>query len=119
MRLYLKVLKHYTAYHGRAGRGEYWIFTLIQTAILGLILPAIDGLIGAASYDTDFLTGAWSLATITPWICLAIRRLHDTGRSGWWFCIAFIPIVGTLIFLVFMVEASSPADNQYGACPKK
>jgi uncharacterized membrane protein YhaH (DUF805 family) len=119
MEWYLKVLKQYAVFTGRARRKEYWMFVLFNI-IAVLVLAWVDGLTGTLNPMTGYglLSGLYSLAVLLPAIGVSIRRLHDTGRSGWWLLLAFIPLVN-LILLVFMVFDSQPGDNQYGPNPKE
>jgi uncharacterized membrane protein YhaH (DUF805 family) len=114
MNWYLDVLKNkYATFTGRARRKEYWMFFLFNILIaIGLgIIEAIVGLPG-------ILGGLYGLAVLIPGIAVTVRRLHDTGRSGWWILIAFLPLVGFIILLVFMVLDSHPGDNAFGPNPK-
>ena len=118
MNWYLEVLKKYAVFSGRARRKEYWFFALFNI-IIGLALTFIDFSTGL--YDVEFeiglLSSLYSLAVLVPSIAVTIRRLHDTSRTGWWFLIAFVPIIGVIVLLVFMVFDSTPGDNQYGPNP--
>ncbi len=67
----------------------------------------------------DFISTLYSLAVLVPSIAVTVRRLHDTGRSGWWILIGLIPIVGTIILIVFLVQDSKPGSNEYGPNPKE
>ena len=119
MNWYLKVLKNYAVFNGRAQRSEYWFFALFNIlANIGLFL--IDGVLGTLNPETGFglLGGIYMLAIIIPGIAVTIRRLHDTNRSGWWSLIVFIPVVGVIALLVFMILDSTPGDNEYGSNPK-
>jgi uncharacterized membrane protein YhaH (DUF805 family) len=120
MNYYLDVLKKYAVFSGRARRKEFWMFSLIST-IVSFVLLSIDGALGI--YDADvgmgLLSGIYLLAIILPLLGLAIRRLHDTGRSGWWLLISIIPLIGTITLLVFYCLDSAPEENQYGDNPKK
>ncbi|WHX47863.1 DUF805 domain-containing protein [Paenibacillus woosongensis] len=113
MEWYLKVLKNYVGFEGRARRKEYWMFILFNM-IASLVLGFIGGLIGL---DT-ILSYIYSLAVLLPSLAVAIRRLHDTGRSGWMILLSFIPLVGAIILIVFMCQDSEPGDNKYGFNPK-
>jgi uncharacterized membrane protein YhaH (DUF805 family) len=115
MNWYLEVLRKYAVFSGRARRMEYWMFVLIN-AIVGLVLAAIEGLLGI-SYNV--LGVLYSLAVLIPSLAVAIRRLHDTNRSGWWILINLIPVIGWIIFIVFAVQDSQPGPNQYGPNPKE
>lgn len=116
MHWYLEVLKKYAVFGGRACRAEYWYFFLFNV-IIGFVLGFIDGLIGSFSPEVGvgLLGGLYSLAVLLPGIAVSFRRLHDTGRSGWWLLIALVPVVGAIVLLVFMATASEPAENRYGA----
>jgi uncharacterized membrane protein YhaH (DUF805 family) len=110
---YLKVLKNYFGFSGRARRKEYWMFFLFNV-LVAIGLGIIEALIG-----TGGLIGAlYSLAVLIPGIAVTVRRLHDTSRTGWWVLIVFVPLVGALILLIFMVLDSQPGDNEYGPNPK-
>ncbi|HEY8160016.1 MAG TPA: DUF805 domain-containing protein [Methylobacter sp.] len=119
MNWYLEVLKKYAVFKGRARRKEYWYFLLIST-VISIVLVLIDSVTGTLSEEAGIglLSGIYSLAVLIPGISVAIRRLHDTDRSGWWFLIALIPIIGGIVLLIFMVLDSAPGDNQYGPNPK-
>jgi uncharacterized membrane protein YhaH (DUF805 family) len=113
--------RKYADFHGRARRSEYWFFILFTAivSIVGSILDAIFGLrTGAASGGTGPIQGLLQLALLVPTLAVGARRLHDTGRSGWWLLIGLIPIVGWIILIVFFVQDSQPA-NQYGPSPKE
>ena len=93
-------------FKGRARRSEYWWFTLfniIVSAIITMVLPEIAGI--------------WSLIILLPSLSLCIRRLHDVGKSGWWYLMIFVPLVGEILLLVWFCRDSGP-DNQWGPNPK-
>ncbi|MER7696280.1 MULTISPECIES: DUF805 domain-containing protein [unclassified Streptomyces] len=109
---YLAVLKNYAGFSGRARRKEYWMFALISF-VISLVLSIIGGLIGA-----DFLSYIYTVAILVPTLAVGVRRLHDTGRSGWWLLIGLIPLVGAIILIVFLASEGKPETNQYGVNPK-
>ncbi|WP_233356542.1 DUF805 domain-containing protein [Pseudomonas mangrovi] len=109
---YVDVLKKYAVFDGRARRAEYWWFTLFSV-IASIVLSIIDGILGMPSV----LSGIYALAVLLPSIGVAIRRLHDTGRSGWWLLLALVPIAG-IVLIVFLALDSQPGENQYGPNPK-
>ncbi|MDD4180453.1 MAG: DUF805 domain-containing protein [Victivallaceae bacterium] len=111
---YLDVLKKYAVFEGRADRKEFWIFWLFNF-VIGMILGIIGKVIGMGG----FLSGIYTLAVLIPVIAVTIRRLHDTGRSGWWILISFVPIIGSLVVLVLCALESQPGLNQYGPNPKE
>ena len=119
MNWYLEVLKKYAVFSGRARRKEYWFFVLFNI-IIALALTFIDFSTGLYDVESEvgLLSGLYSLAVLVPSIAVTIRRLHDTDRTGWWFLIAFVPIIGVIVLLVFTVFDSTPGDNQYGPNPK-
>ena len=114
---------------GRARRKEFWMFTLWQTLVI--FLPMFVGGVFLGASDSEGAAGLavigglfifvgviFALALICPAINLQVRRLHDSGLSGWFWFINFIPYVGGLIMLVFMCRNSQRGDNQYGPNPK-
>ena len=119
MNCYLEVLKKYAVFSGRARRKEYWMFFLFNL-IITAVLALIDSLTGTFSSQAGLglLSGLYSLAVLIPSIAVTVRRLHDTGRSGWWILLGLIPIIGGIILLIFMVLDSQPGENQYGPDPK-
>lgn len=118
MNYYVAVLKKYAVFSGRAQRAEYWYFVLFNF-IICVILGAIDSVISWGSQSPMMvLSGLYSLAVLIPSLAVLFRRLHDTGRSGWWILIVLIPIIGSIWLLVLMVLDSSYGDNKYGPNPK-
>jgi uncharacterized membrane protein YhaH (DUF805 family) len=112
MEWYLKVLKNYVGFQGRARRKEYWMFVLFSV-IFSIVLSIVDAIAGL----TSALSGLYSLAVLLPSLAVGVRRLHDTGRSGWWLLISLIPLIGSIILLVFMCQ-DSQEGNKYGPNPK-
>ncbi|MCV9951451.1 DUF805 domain-containing protein [Paenibacillus polymyxa] len=112
MQWYLKVLQNYVGFQGRARRTEYWMFTLFN-AIAGLVLYLLDFLLGLP-FVLSFIYG---LAVLLPSLAVLFRRLHDTGKTGWWILIALVPF-GSIVLLVFTCLDSQPGDNKYGKNPK-
>jgi uncharacterized membrane protein YhaH (DUF805 family) len=121
MQWYLKVLRHYFDFTGRARRTEFWMFTLFNW-LISFVLLIIDNLLfasGQGSILTDGPLGLmYSLAVLLPSLGVAVRRLHDTGRSGWWLLIALIPIIGWILVIVWYATDGQPEPNQWGANPK-
>jgi len=119
MNWYLMVWKKYAQFSGRSRRNEYWMFTLfnllIYVLLYGAAIALMESGIGKALLG---LCAIYGLAILIPSLAVGVRRLHDTGRSGWWLLICFVPIVGGLILLVFFVLDSEPGTNQYGPNPK-
>lgn len=118
MEWYLKVLRQYADFTGRARRKEYWMFTLFNILII-IALGAILGLIGY-SIDSPFIVFAiyiYAFAVLIPSIAVGVRRLHDTGKSGWWYLLSLVPIA-SLVLLVFFCMDGEPGENKWGPNPK-
>lgn len=116
---YIGVLKKYTVFSGRARRKEYWFFVLINT-LISIMLGFVDGYLGFydPSVGIGMLSGVYALAVLLPSLAVAVRRLHDTGRTGWWMLIIVLPLIGPIVLLVFFVFDSQPEANEYGESPK-
>ena len=119
MNWFLTALKKYATFSGRAQRAEYWYFVLFYILIF-IGLSVIDSITGSFSAEAGMglLGGILTLALLIPSIAVGVRRLHDTGRSGWWLLIVLVPLVGAIILLVFTVQDSAPGENAYGRNPK-
>ena len=121
MHWYIDVLKKYTVFSGRARRKEFWMFFLFST-IISIILAVIDEFMGwkfeMGGEIIGFLSTLYYLAVVVPYLAVIFRRLHDTERSGWWILIAFIPLVGVLVLLVFLILQGTRGENRYGPDPK-
>lgn len=123
---FLDVVKNnYANFNGRATRSQYWyfvLFYLLISIVLSLIdLYAINPALGMTPEEAasgGILSVVFALAMLLPQIGLGIRRLHDTGKSGWWYLIIVIPLIGALILLYFFITDSQAGDNEYGANPK-
>ena len=120
MSWYLEALKKYAVFSGRARRMEYWYFVLFNL-IVAFVLALIDTLLGTTTGVSSFgvLSGLYSLAVLIPTLALWVRRLHDIDRTGWWILIGLIPLVGTIVLLVFALTPGTPGSNQYGPDPKQ
>ena len=107
----------YTDFRGRAGRGEYWWFWLLT-----FLVGAIPGWFNFGSEHAFGSVLGWlswlvSLALIIPGLAVAVRRLHDIGKSGWWLLVVLIPIVGPIWYIILLATRGTPAPNQYGPPP--
>ena len=141
-------IENYADFSGRAPRAEYWWYTL-GLVVVYLVLSIVESIVGLSGMLGGYglLTLLLMLATIVPGIAVTARRLHDTGRSGWWMLIAIVPyllvavmagaalaggsmgalagagllslvaLVGAVVLLVFMVLPGTPGDNRYGPNP--
>ena len=118
MNWYLEVLRKYAVFDGRARRTEFWFFFLYN-CIIGLVLSSIEAIVGITSIAGASIFGSlYMLAVFIPYLAVGVRRLHDTGRSGWWMLIYFVPFIGAIVLLVFFVQDSQDGHNQYGPNPK-
>lgn len=112
MNWYLDVLKKYADFNGRARRTEFWMFALFNL-IAYIVLALIGRVIGFSA-----LPLLYGLAVLLPSLAVAVRRLHDTGRSGWMILLGLIPCIGGIVLLVFYCGDSQPGDNEHGTNPK-
>ncbi len=114
------IKKHYADFQGRASRSEYWYFVLFSF-LISLAISIVTGIIGSILGTSvfSFLSVIYSLAVLVPSVCLAIRRLHDSGKSGWFLLLGLIPFIGAIILIVLMVLDSEADRNQYGPNPKR
>ncbi|MGB2554289.1 MAG: DUF805 domain-containing protein [Flavobacteriaceae bacterium] len=126
MNYYLKVLKQYADFNGRARRKEYWIYNIINSIIGGLLF-FLDYLLGTTIDFLDLGEGnslgilylVYALFVFIPGVAVAVRRLHDVGKSGWMLLIALIPVIGAIWLLVLYLTDSNPGENKYGPNPKE
>lgn len=105
MDYYLKVLKSYAMFNGRARRSEFWYFFLFNV-VIGIVLGFLDAML-----KMSILSSIYSLAVLVPGIAVAVRRMHDVGKSGWY---ALIPIYS----LILAFTEGDRGDNEYGPNPK-
>ena len=113
MEWYKLALSKYAQFTGRSRRSEYWYFVLFN-----MIFAILAAMVDNALWDFPILYSLYGLAVLIPGLSVAVRRLHDTNKSGWWLLIAFIPLVGAIVLIVFMATEGDRSDNQYGADPK-
>ncbi len=118
MEWYVGVLKKYADFSGRARRMEYWMYFLFNVVIVfGMLF--LDGALGLRKAGDSFspLYTLYALATLVPGLAVSIRRMHDTNKSALWILIVFIPLIGGLILLLFLVKPGDVGKNQYGPDP--
>jgi uncharacterized membrane protein YhaH (DUF805 family) len=115
---------NYRNFKGRARRSEYWLIQLFLV-LTNLAAAVIDFALMNGDVERFIANGGggivgliWILATIVPALAVLVRRLHDTGRSGWWALIGLVPVAGTIVLLVFTVADSQAQQNNYGPSPK-
>jgi uncharacterized membrane protein YhaH (DUF805 family) len=102
----------YADFSGRARRSEYWWYALAAFVVYSLVYAVSMGIGTMVPYYLVALAG------LVPGLAVAVRRLHDTGKSGWFVLLGLIPFVGAIVLIVFMAMDSQPGDNQYGPSPK-
>ena len=120
-------MKHYVAafekaadFKGRSRREEYWMFVLFNSLFVVLTI-VLDNLIGINFRGTPYgpIYILYSLVVLVPGLALVVRRLHDTGKSGWNMLWSLIPFAGAIYLLVLMLTDSTPGPNKYGPNPKE
>lgn len=129
MQGYLKAWKQYAVFRGRSTRAEYWVFALVNFAIvIVLVMPGTIAQLHAVSMEQmphltpgrmimGGVADIFILAQIIPSLAVQVRRLHDTDRSGWWWLIGFIPLIGWILLLVWYCTQGTSGDNRYGSDP--
>lgn len=110
-----KGLSNYTNFSGRARRKEFWYFTLAQFILL-IIAGVLDSIIFGT--DTGLFYVLVALGLFLPSLAVGMRRLHDTSRSGWWLFISLIPLIGSIILIVFLASDTKHETNKWGVPAK-
>lgn len=100
---------HYVKFNGRARRSQYWWWTLF-VFIVAIIAQVLDNVIGTNGVVSLII----GLGLFLPGLSVAIRRLHDTDKTGWWILIALVPLVGIIVLLIFFLTPSTPGANRFG-----
>ncbi|MFC4036446.1 DUF805 domain-containing protein [Streptomyces polygonati] len=113
MQWYIDVLKKYAVFSGRARRQEYWMYFLFNCIAIAVLF--VIGLV----IHTQIPYLIYALGVILPSLGVSVRRLHDTGKSGWFILLGIIPLVGGIILLVFTCLEGDAGDNAYGPNPKQ
>jgi len=121
--------RKYLTFGGRASRSEYWWWVLF-ILLSSIVVAIVEGTLGlgsgtvtqveggvSASYAGGPLSIIWALVNILPGIAVGVRRLHDTDRSGWWYLIALVPLVGAIVLLVFFCTRGTAGANRFGPDP--
>ena len=120
MEWYLKVMRdNYANFSGRSRRKEYWMFTLMQIPIMVLLI-ILDGVLGLTfqvfeqdlGYGWLYLIGA--LVHLIPGLAVSVRRLHDVGKSGWFFLIILIPLIGGIWLFILSCTEGNKSENKWG-----
>ncbi|WP_233269949.1 DUF805 domain-containing protein [Polaribacter sp. L3A8] len=110
---------HYADFNGRARREEFWMFQLFNFLAIIVIMIVFGGI--AALLETPsilFISYIYILGIIIPSLALAVRRIHDTGKSGWFYLVSLIPLVGSIWLLVIYYTDSQNGTNKWGDNPK-
>jgi uncharacterized membrane protein YhaH (DUF805 family) len=115
MNWYLKVIYQYFDFSGRARRKEYWLFTLFSF-IISCTLSIFDIVFGTHIFS--IIGSIYYLLVFIPSLAVMLRRLHDSGYSGWYFFLLFLPIIGWIWLLVLLCLESQPKLNKWGENPK-
>ena len=125
MKLYLKVLNNYATFSGRARRSEFWFFGLFNM-IFAILAMVIDNILGTTldmgygvSLPYGYIYLIYVLAVFIPGLAVAVRRLHDVGKSGWMYFVGLIPIIGAIWLLVLFFTDSQVGSNKLGENPKE
>ena len=110
--------KKYAQFTGRAGRSEFWLFVLVNFVIT-MVLYILTIVAAAAGSSTlalvfNLVLLVYGLATLVPTIAVGVRRLHDIGKEGVWFCINFIPLVGGIWYLYLCAQEGERTENRFG-----
>jgi len=114
MHHFFDVLRKYAVFTGRAGRSEFWWFTLVYLILIA-VTAFVDVVIGTFDVILGFglFSGSLFVATLLPMLGVHVRRLHDTGRSGWWVLLGLVPVVGSFALFILVLFASQPGTNEY------
>jgi uncharacterized membrane protein YhaH (DUF805 family) len=110
------ITKKYATFTGRATRKEYWLFILLimVAAIIGVVIDIATGTFDEVT-GYGLVSGIITLASIIPTFAVAIRRLHDTDRVGWWILLSFVPLIGQIWFIILMCLKGTEGDNRFGS----
>ena len=106
----------YAMFKGRANRSEFWLFALVNVAISIVYQILVSVLAGstATTLIVSIIFGVIALAILVPGLALSVRRMHDIGKGGGWIFISFVPIIGSIWFLVLCIKEGEPAANRFG-----
>lgn len=117
---------NYVTFSGRAARSEFWWWVLFVWLVqigLSIVDSVLFGTVTtgegsvSASTDTPILSGIFSLAVFVPTIAVSVRRLHDTDRTGWWYLLVFVPLIGIIVLIVWWATKGTDGPNRFGPDP--
>lgn len=106
-------IQNYTNFEGRANRPEFWWWVL-AVFVINFVVGIIDAILGLQVGGVGILGTVVTLALLLPGIAIAVRRLHDTNRSGWWLLLWFICFIGWIVLIIFYVQEGTPGANDHG-----
>ncbi|WP_237217291.1 DUF805 domain-containing protein, partial [Falsiroseomonas oryziterrae] len=106
-------LQNYVTFSGRARRSEFWFFILFNL-LVQVVAAILDSFLG----DTGIMGAIASLALFLPGLAVSVRRLHDTGRSGWWVLLGLVPLVGIIVLIVWYANRGEDGPNRFGPDPR-
>ena len=106
----------YASWKGRASRSEYWYFQLLGP-IFTIPLAILAAAVPAQATAFNAISTVITLGLFLPGLAVFVRRLHDTNRSGWWFWLLVVPVIGWILVLVWFCTKGTAGDNQYGPDP--
>ena len=120
MGLMFQPLWKYATFYGRARRMEYWLFVLLYV-LVSIVTVLVDITFGLWLVDGEVVIGIvstiYGLVLLLPSWAVLVRRLHDTGRSGWWVLLFFVPVVGVIVLMVFCCLRGDAGTNRFGPDP--
>ncbi|MDQ0317805.1 DUF805 domain-containing protein [Amorphus orientalis] len=115
---YKHVMSNYVTFSGRIDRKTYWLYVLTYVIII-IIASILDSILGFAPYEGSGPIGAIvGLVHFLPSLAAGFRRLHDIGKSAWWYLIILIPLIGILVLLFFHIQRGEDGANRFGADPR-
>lgn len=119
------VFSKYADFSGRATRSEYWYFYLFNFLVTMVFYIAFFAMLGSGSRDSSavgylsVMIIIYALVMTIPSLAVTVRRLHDTGHSGWWIFLNLIPVIGSIVLFIWFITDSDPDTNEYGDNPKQ
>jgi uncharacterized membrane protein YhaH (DUF805 family) len=123
------VYRNYATFAGRASRSEYWwwvLYSILTSVVIGFVEVQMglgSGMMshGGGGFQANFAGGPlsilWALANLLPGLAVTVRRLHDLDKSGWWLLIAFVPLIGAIVLLVWFLSRGTVGANRFGEDP--
>jgi len=117
MKWFLKALKQYADFRARARRKEFWFFAFFWF-VFAVVAALVDYDRSIQSKTIYYVGGIYFLVTTIPAVAVVVRRLHDTGKTGWWSLLLAIPYIGWAVLAVLLCYDSQPNENKWGENPK-